>query len=206
VYDLGLDTQSMLVLKHRNIRYRLFDYNKYPDYFQINVNAGEYAWKPIIIQKTMNEILETHTNSPKILLWCDAGDLMRDKSLQNLKSHILRNKIYSPDSEGCIPHYMHPKTLDWFSKQHAYPLLGLSNRNGAILGFYIDDPSVQEWIQKFYDCALEKECIAPEGSSRSNHRQDQSVFTILYHLFFLQNTSLRQENSCFGIDYHKDID
>ena len=31
----------------------------------------------------------------------------------------------------------------------------------------------------FAQCALHKECIAPEGSSRLNHRQDQAAITTL---------------------------
>jgi hypothetical protein len=30
-----------------------------------------------------------------------------------------------------------------------------------------------------------KECIAPHGSSRENHRQDQAVFTVLYYNYHL---------------------
>ena len=30
-----------------------------------------------------------------------------------------------------------------------------------------------------YNCSLNKNIIAPEGSSRNNHRQDQSVLTML---------------------------
>jgi len=39
---------------------------------------------------------------------------------------------------------------------------------------------VQGSSARVCECALRRECIAPEGSDRSNHRQDQAVLTILY--------------------------
>jgi hypothetical protein len=32
------------------------------------------------------------------------------------------------------------------------------------------------------DCARTRECIAPLGSSRENHRQDQAAFSALIHM------------------------
>ena len=57
VYDLGLSEESSEDLKKiENIYFRTFDYSKYPSYYNININAGEYAWKPAIINEVTNEL------------------------------------------------------------------------------------------------------------------------------------------------------
>jgi len=55
-----------------------------------------------------------------------------------------------------------------------------SNRNGAIIGFDYSKIWVRELIETWASWANNKEIIAPEGSSRENHRQDQALFTLLY--------------------------
>jgi hypothetical protein len=53
---------------------------------------------------------------------------------------------------------------------------------------------VREWCE----CTLRRECIAPEGSDRSNHRQDQAVFTILYYKY-------QEKYNFIDIDYYIDL-
>lgn len=33
---------------------------------------------------------------------------------------------------------------------------------------------------------MDKDCIAPEGSNRDNHRQDQAALSVLAHMYGLQ--------------------
>jgi hypothetical protein len=185
VWDLGLHKESAAELKSTyNIKYRLFDYSKYPDYYNIQINAGEYAWKPAIIRSTMEEINNTSTAADTILFWCDAGNILVENSLTQLKDILLTNKLYSPISAGTIKDWTHKKTLEYFSLGPEHPFLDKQNRNGAQLGFLICDNEIKEFV-KYYDfCGHTKEFIAPEGSNRSNHRQDQAVFSLLYYRFF----------------------
>jgi arginyl-tRNA--protein-N-Asp/Glu arginylyltransferase len=62
------------------------------------------------------------------------------------------------------------------------------------------------FLEKFNECASTKECIAPVGSSRANHRQDQAVFTILYYKFMMTHPSYTNIKSYFGINIHRDCD
>ena len=48
-----------------------------------------------------------------------------------------------------------------------------------------------------------KECIAPEGSDRKNHRQDQALLTVLAHLMGLAPPS---EQSHLRFRIQQDID
>jgi hypothetical protein len=82
------------------------------------------------------------------------------------------------------------------------PVLDLPPRNGAVLGFNLDDPDIIEFIKEYTTLACIKECIAPEGSSRENHRQDQSLFTILYYQY--TNNKLLDRELYMSI--HNDID
>ena len=56
-------------------------------------------------------------------------------------------------------------------------LRALPMANGAIVGLQTCSRLLWEWAQ----CASIKACIAPPGSSRGNHRQDQSALTLLLY-------------------------
>jgi len=205
VWNLGLDAASIDELRTLKVHYRVFDFSKYPDYYNIHVNAGEYAWKPAIIKETMDELLEIQTPYKKLLFWCDSGNIIRERSLSEFSSHTLQNKLYSPTSSGNVQIWTHPNTLRWFSISNKHPVLLYTNRNGAQLGFAIEDPDIQRFIQRFDECARIRACIAPEGSSRANHRQDQAVFTILFYRFFQTNPGCSTKDTYFS-DIHRDID
>ncbi len=205
VYDLGLDKTSIEeLLTFDSIKLKTFDYSKYPSYYNIHINAGEYAWKSAIIKEVMDEqVYDESTNH--ILLWCDAGNLIKDTSLHAMNEFTKNNRIFSPSSSGSIRDWTYVDTLKWFTIESNYDFLNYSNRNGAILGFYISDTTVRDFINEFAYLCSKKECIAPTGSSRSNHRQDQAVFTILYYKYINQY----KYNKCddyLGITIHNDID
>ena len=81
-----------------------FDYSAYPSWVNINVNAGHYAWKPIIIKEVSN------LNLGKKIMWLDAGC----KFVNNidLLVNTLRNiPLYSPKSQFRIRRLTHKKTI-----------------------------------------------------------------------------------------------
>lgn len=179
VYNLGITTEKWTELQtqfanYANIIYKTFDYSKYPEWFDINVAAGQYAWKPAIIYETMI----IHEKANDIIMWMDAGNLITD-GLEILRNFTKANGIYSGISSGSINDWTHPKTIDYFKCKKT----DLQNRNGACLAFDTNKDFVKEFIKKYYEFCKIKECICPEGSSRENHRQDQSVFTILFYYY-----------------------
>jgi hypothetical protein len=197
VYDLGLIEETFNSLKklYPDFIYKHFDYSKYPEYFNINVNAGEYAWKPAIIEEVSKEI-------EGVILWCDSGNKILS-SLKHLYNIIECQGIYSPVSSGNVSNWTHQLTLDFFGINNSNIIMNYQNRNGACLGFDTRKKEVKEFISKFSLLAQTKSCIAPEGSSRLNHRQDQAVFTILYYHFFGERMT---ENSYISFNIHNDID
>jgi hypothetical protein len=199
VYDLGLEEESFNYIKEKfsTFIYKNFEYSKYPDYFNININAGEYAWKPVIIEEIAKEVKEG------IILWCDAGS----KVVSSFKPlyHIIKTQgIYTPTSRGFIPWLMHPKTLHYFSNEISIEsLINKPNRAGGFTGFNLNNDKIMNLIEKYSSGAKTKECIAPEGSDRTNHRQDQSILAILYYNFM---NFKEGENNILGISIHNDID
>jgi len=78
------------------------------------------------------------------------------------------------------------------------------NRNGACLGFNTKEDVVKGFITEFYNYSRIKKCIAPEGSSRKNHRQDQSIFTLLFYRYQMNHELYG--NKYNGYSIHNDVD
>ncbi len=178
VWNLGLTVENLDFLQKTfpTLRKREFPYSEYPAFFNIEVEAGQYAWKPVAIWLTALEVSEG------VLLWCDAGNRIMG-SLLDIQVVIEEQGVYSPISAGTVRKWTHPLCLAWFGLEHTDPMLSLSPRNGAIIGFHLNHAGAWQLLETWAKLAQEKDCIAPVGSSRENHRQDQAVFTILYYQF-----------------------
>lgn len=199
VYNLGISQTNWDSLRSQFpfCIFYTFDYSKYPLYYNININAGEYAWKPALIKEFSSKL-------PKgeILIWMDSGNIITE-NLNTLENLVKTNSLYTPTSTCNIKDWTHKGTLDYLNTPNS--ISELSNRNGSCIGF---DTSVN-WIKLFIDewnryCSI-KECIAPKGSSRQNHRQDQSVLSILYYNYQIKY-AFNIINDYRGYDTHKDID
>ena len=170
-YDLGLSQNEVDLIHSMNgITYKKFEYSKYPGFFNIHHNAGQYAWKVAII----HEVLEEY----EYVVWMDGGDELIH-SLDPLWPELEENGFFSPSSGCCVK--------DW-TVLESHDELGISrdkhrqknNCNAAFIAFY--KPLVYETlIKRWYECALIEKCIAPPGSSRFNHRQDQAILSLLVH-------------------------
>ena len=203
IYNLGLEESKWNHIKekynHHDFIFKVFDYSKYPEWFNINIEAGHYAWKPTIIYNTFLEYTD------EIVIWMDAGNLINE-NLQQLEDFIIHNYIYSATSSGTIKDWTHPSTIEYLDCTNT----GHENRNGACLGFNTKIDFVKDFITEFYNCAMDKNCIAPDGSSRRNHRQDQAVFTILFYKYLCDQTKTFYSSDhwkyhlCYSI--HNDIE
>jgi hypothetical protein len=202
VYDLGLtdEYKNNLLKLFPNIILKIFDYTKYPDYFNININAGEYAWKPAII----NEVLSEINDDNEILLWLDAGNYINGP-IEHVLNVIRNNKIFSPSTEADIKRWCHKKVIQYFGIENNQNALNFRMKNGAIIGLHIKTPEIKELINNFYKYALVKDAICPDGSSRQNHRQDQALFTILSYFYQLKNKNNFDDNY-YMIRTHCDCD
>jgi hypothetical protein len=70
----------------------------------------------------------------------------------------------------------HPGMLKFF-RANIDDVRKMTNCEGGPLGFTLK--VYRELLIPLFDCSLTRQCIAPEGSHRNNHRQDQSAVTLL---------------------------
>ncbi len=71
-YDIGLTAAEAGALPRWDgcIHHR-FDYAQYPAYLNAATNAGEYAWKPVIVADVIDRVRAAGDTSD--VLWADAG-------------------------------------------------------------------------------------------------------------------------------------
>lgn len=174
VYDLGLEKNSTVWLRKQFhfVHFRKFNFEQFPAYFDIDLSRGEYAWKPVIVK----EMLDTTAFS---VLWLDTGNRLQNIDVLNQAFNIIdKNGYITTSTSGTLKEWVHEGTLSYFNFQQTDKKMC----NGAIVGFSSNHTDIyQQLVVTWSACALVKSCIAPPGSSRRNHRQDQAVLSVLLH-------------------------
>lgn len=203
LWDLGLDNKQVKIIKniikyvkkegkyHINIFYKIFNFRKFPYYFNININAGEYAWKPIIIYYT-------YTTYKKSLFWLDAGCFING-SLSSTYNIIKEKGIWSISTGHSIKRYTYSYTLKYLNVSDF-----IQNQlmcTGGVVGFYYPSKYSLKLLKMWKECALNRECIAPIGSSRKNHRQDQIVLSIFLYKSNIKYNCNDNYNYNFSIQF-----
>ena len=71
-YDIGLTAGEARALpRWDGFFYHRFDAAAYPAYMDAARNAGEYAWKPVIVAEVVERLRSS--DDPSDVLWADAG-------------------------------------------------------------------------------------------------------------------------------------
>jgi hypothetical protein len=174
VYDLGLTEEQSATLRMIAPKavIKSFDYKKYPEWFNIKVNAGQYAWKPVVIHEVLHA-----SDCP--VVWMDAGNILYSK-LNHVYGRVVRSGFYSISSDGDLAKWTHEETLKFFGFDKKWAK-GKRNVNGAFIAFDPRQPEAVATADEWARCAQVREAIAPEGSSRENHRQDQALLGVIAH-------------------------
>ena len=178
VYDLGLSKEVVERIKKLGVKKRLtlekFEFFRYPKWMNINTkNNGEYAWKPIIIQ----QVLES-ASSPSVIFWLDAGCILI-KSIDKIVDYASTYGFWAPYSEGQVKQWCHPEVLsaleveDWVAFK--------KNLAAGLIAFSTENINAKQLLKSWQSHALIRRHIGPKQSNRSNHRQDQSLLSILAH-------------------------
>lgn len=124
-----------------------------------------------------------------LVLWVDAGDRFKTSlSLTSTLSWISEHGFASRASSGTVSQWTHEGTLRYLGVPTSDPMVNGQNCDGSAVGFSMG--KYVELARPWYECAVTRQCIAPEGSNRSNHRQDQAALTVLAAL---------SGNACGGV-------
>ena len=195
-YDLGLSETEIAKLADfsPDIILKKFDFSAYPSFYNIKFNSGEYAWKSAIIKEEYSRIPPNG-----FILWLDAGCFII-KKLNIVTLNLILSDIFSSFSDKSIGAFTHENTITKLGlKKHVdLPML-----NAGIIGLKSTKQNTS-FINEWYNSCKQKDIIAPEGSSRQNHRQDQSVYSLLFYNYYTFNF-LKRVLKSDEILIHKDI-
>lgn len=178
VFDLGLSdaTRRKLSKWFEWVELRKFDFSKYPHFFKERFQGklGYYAWKPVIVADVMHEFKHP-------LIWMDAGTLICSR-LDQVREVMNSTGFYIRKGRYPISRFIHYKTREHMGVSD--DLLDMPEYQGDFVGVNYSNPKVRDLIDRWKEYALIKECIAPEGSNRRNHRHDQAILTALVYEYW----------------------
>ncbi len=180
VYDLGMTKLERADLEKSfpSAQIECFPYQKFPDYFDIRVEAGQYAWKAQCV-----EMVASQTTGD--LIWIDAGSVITGK-LSAIKKVLASRGVFAIRASGPATRWTHPLTFSALNAGEAE-----YNRDqlaAGFIGFSLESPLAQQLISSWALHSRDREVIAPLGSSRDNHRQDQAVFSLLMYSILASST------------------
>lgn len=135
-------------------------------------------------------------------------------SLDLLYSAIYGDGFVTSRTPGTVNQWVHPGMLNYFFSNNIlnisttvpphlkFKLLQSPMCNGAIIGVRYNHPVGHHKIfSNYFSCSLVESCIAPPGSNRNNHRQDQSALTMLAYAAN-QSRVCALEPAVFGATCH----
>ena len=194
-YDIGdrnstetkLDAEAVRHALGTRFSFRRFPFDQFPPHMRLQcctkrkhcgaASAGQYAWKPVILSALVAEF--------GAVLWLDAGSMpvSDENAIADVRHRLLHGSgFYTTRSSGTVRDWTHPGMLAalGISPRDA-ALLDGPNCNAAVVGFGPGNETATslELLREWRACAMSEACIAPEGSSRKNHRQDQAALTVL---------------------------
>ena len=176
-----------------------FEYEKYPEHVNLSKYKGlfcSYAFKPIIIYNEaaiLNDIP---------IIWLDCACNITIEILNKIIDSINTYGFYCPvgNYEKTIEsiELNHPKTLNLLGVSKFQHLNELQTRLACICGVNYSNFNGKLILEEWRKFSLNKDIIIPEGSSRNNHRQDQTVLSVLM-MFHEKKYNIVFEKSSFGI-------
>ena len=197
--DLGLlpSEISDIRIAFPSVEIVSFPFESYPIWFSLEENAGQFAWKPNLIQLF-------HKDFSKIVFWMDAGcKLTGNTSL--VRKIATANGLFILPSNCSIQALTHPNSIKALQFEESVKLPMFS---AAFMALDLENPITNEVLNSWVKNSNVHEIIAPIGSNWSNHRYDQSLISMLIHKNEeLHSTSYRKLPSrFFGFLIHQDVE
>ncbi len=183
IYNLGMSDEQikkLSMIEKQNTQIVDFEFSKYPEFINSRDEfnkLGAYAWKSAIINDCLNKFTDHY------LIWNDAGNLLLS-DLSRLKNVLHKYGFYSPRSNGTIEEWTHVKTINKFKLSDKDKIKKKPNLTGGLVGLKTSSFKSKELIKQWFHYSMKEEYISPEGSNRDNHRQDQSLLSIIFYKNF----------------------
>lgn len=182
IFDLGMESEfrdkvSQFCLE-QNFILHTYDFSQKPAWMNVrNPQKGEWAWKADCLNRIAGSIVgESKICADTNILWLDAGNKLIANL--NLVNRYIQNYLFwSPASEGTVEKWTVQAQIDQIIGSNKYN--NKRNLNGAMVGFSLESPKSLDLLKNWEELSAKKDVIAPDGSSRTNHRQDQSLITLL---------------------------
>ena len=197
-YDIGLkeDQKKTFISNHPNVIFEKFRFNEFPEFVSKkdkDGKIGSYSWKPQII----NECIKKYNQN---VLWLDAGCKI-NKKLRLIRIILNVKGIYVASSVGKIFEWTHNESIEKISFPKKY--LNKNNFASGMVGINPEKKYGKDFLEEWAQLSLNQDIIAPKNSSRKNHRQDQSILTMLIYKNGLNNL-ITKTFKIFGITIHND--
>lgn len=189
--DFGLDNVTLheLINEFREMKrildrfhspallyYRKFDFAHFPAWYSLADRQvrGGYSWKVISYYDVLMEC-------KRIVAWSDGGNLV-STNLRNEMYRVHLFGLYTPYSGGNLQQWLHGKSQRFLgaNKMLRKIMLGKGMCTGGYVFInYNNETVMNDVIFPLVQCAYTRRCIAPLGSTRKNHRQDQAILSAL---------------------------
>ncbi|KAL9655676.1 hypothetical protein ABK040_002336 [Willaertia magna] len=178
VYDLGLTSeQRKEVLTWKYVELVAFPFENYPTHFK---DLKNFAWKAAVMVLALEKY-------PSII-FLDSGVELWNR-LDLIENILMMKNSFNVVQEGLTTAWKCCGTVGELTHEGTFNALGLKRAeynnkvmcSGGIQGYIKDSYAYTNVLLPALECAKKEECIAPPGSDLSNHRQDQSVFSLLIH-------------------------
>ena len=161
-------------------RYFSFDFSAAPAHFALARET--YAWKAEIVGREVLDDEASRGFNP--VFWLDAGDRLTTP-LDKILGKVRENGASSADASGYALMWTHPLMLQFFLERHWIRAADIGPQDtpcaGGVVALDRDNVrTLSRFVRRWRACAWREECIAPAGSSRANHRQDQAALTLLF--------------------------
>jgi len=203
-YDLEIDAKfDFNEFQDESFIYNKFPFEQYPKFFSKKYfseydngyKLGYYAWKGVITSKVAEEV-------DGILIWCDAGNILK-KELNLIRKIVTKKKFFSPISSNRVKDWTHSSLVK--NLRLTNKILIKRNLWSCFVCFDLSTDLGKKMVKLWSDWSLKEEYIAPQGSNRFNHRQDQTLITLIYHQE-IKKLLIPKTYKIFGLRFQQDLE
>ena len=164
------------------VSFRYFTFNFSSASEHCALTRESYAWKTEIMGFEILDSVESRGLSP--VLWLDAGNRLT-APLGKILASARKNGVSAAHSSGYAMHWTHQLMLGFFEARRWMRRGDLTPEHtpcaSGLIVFDRDNArTISRIVRRWHACGEREACIAPLGSSRANHRQDQAALTLLF--------------------------